>query len=53
MILSMLHIFGPIRVKSFRNLSGWNQEIKTYCLLKIKKLSNCMWVYCVEDIFPD
>lgn len=37
MILSLLQIFGPIRVQSFRILSGLNQEIKTYCLLKRKK----------------
>lgn len=33
----MLHIFGPIRIQSFRILSGLNQEIKTDCLLKRKK----------------
>lgn len=35
--MSLLQIFGPTRVKSFKILSGLNQEIKTYCLLKRKK----------------
>lgn len=55
MILSMLHIFGPIRVQSFRILSELNQEVKTYCLLKRKKLQIvCTSIYyCVKEIFSD